>query len=203
MMATTLHDCAPRVPHGDPRAIPPTSHANQPVDLMRRPSNMLGNNIATTVLAMAGHDLRQPLQIITSAHDVLLTMLDNEKERTELAFAAEATARLAGMLDQLVEALHLPRHPSERLSSLVALRPLLKRLAAEFGRSARLKGVVLNFSAAPAAVLSHPVLLLSILRNLVRNAIDYTPSGGSVSVGWSRHGSDLRVEVRDTGAGIR
>jgi signal transduction histidine kinase len=51
--------------------------------------------------------------------------------------------------------------------------------------------------------LSHPVLLASMLRNLVRNAIDYTPPGGQVFVAHRRYGSELRIEVRDTGTGIR
>jgi hypothetical protein len=57
---------------------------NLPVPLQPRTSGTLGDDFATTLLAMAGHDLGQPLQIITSAHEALLTMLDNEEERTEL-----------------------------------------------------------------------------------------------------------------------
>ena len=61
-----------------------------------------------TLMAMAGHDLRQPLQLITSAHDVLATMPLTKEQRRELAQAANAVTQLAGMLDQLVEALQLP-----------------------------------------------------------------------------------------------
>lgn len=50
---------------------------------------------------------------------------------------------------------------------------------------------------------SHPILLSGILRNLLRNAIDYTPFGGRVTVGCRRRGSELRIDVRDTGVGIR
>jgi signal transduction histidine kinase len=56
---------------------------------------------------------------------------------------------------------------------------------------------------ARGTALSHPVLLTSILRNLVRNAIDYTPRGGRVFVASHRCGPELRIEVRDTGTGIR
>ena len=40
-----------------------------------------------TLLAMAGHDLRQPLQMITSAHDVLGRIVHNDEQREELAQA--------------------------------------------------------------------------------------------------------------------
>jgi signal transduction histidine kinase len=155
------------------------------------------------LLAMAGHDLRQPLQIITSAHDILATMLGNNKQREELAQAADATAQLARMLGQLVEALQLHQISSESLSVPVPLRPVLERLAAEFEQPARLKGIEFRLRGVRGDAFSHPVLLTSILRNLIRNAIDYTPPGGSVSVSCRRRGPELRIAVSDTGAGIR
>jgi signal transduction histidine kinase len=42
-----------------------------------------------------------------------------------------------------------------------------------------------------------------MLRNLIRNAIDYTSPGGGVFVTSRRCGTKLRIEVRDTGVGIR
>jgi len=50
---------------------------------------------------------------------------------------------------------------------------------------------------------SHPVLLIGMLRNLIRNAIDYTPAGGGVFVTTRRCGAEMRIAVRDTGVGIR
>jgi two-component system phosphate regulon sensor histidine kinase PhoR len=156
-----------------------------------------------TLLAMAGHDLRQPLQLITSAHDVLAAMLRAKEQRNELARARDATARLAGMLNQLIEALQVQERPRQKLHAPVLLRPVLDDLVAEFGDPAHRKGIAFRVTTARGTALSHPVLLTSILRNLVRNAIDYTPRGGRVFVASHRCGSELRIEVRDTGAGIR
>jgi two-component system phosphate regulon sensor histidine kinase PhoR len=156
-----------------------------------------------TLLAMAGHDLRQPLQLITSAHDVLATMLRGKEQRKELAHAAHATAQLARMLSQLVEALQLHERPRENLRAPVLLRPVLQDLAAEFGEPARRKGIAFRLTSARGVALSHPVLLRSIIRNLIRNAIDYTPRGARVFVTSHRCGQEVRIEVRDTGVGIR
>ncbi len=159
-------------------------------------------NFLATLLAMAGHDLRQPLQTITSAHDVLGQIVHSDEQREELSQAKDATKRLTNMLGQLVEALELHERSGDRLHCVVPLRTILDDVAAEFAKSAQLKGITLRVTTGRGTALSHPVLLRSMLRNLIRNAIDYTPSGGSVGVGSRRFGSELRIEVRDTGIGI-
>src|SRR4051812_6677955 len=168
-----------------------------------RDAGQVDGNFLTTLLAMAGHDLRQPLQVITSAHDVLAQILDSEEQREELMQARNATAQLASMLGQLVEVLELRELSGDDLHIPVPLRSVLDDLAVEFTEAARLKGVMFLVTATRGAALSHPVLLTGMLRNLIRNAIDYTPSGGRVFVNSRRCGSELRIQVRDTGIGIR
>ena len=156
-----------------------------------------------TLLAMAGHDLRQPLQLIIGAHDKLARTLHGSEQREELARAEEATAQVARMLDQLVEAVRLRERLGDELHLPVPLRLVLDGLAAELAKPAQLKGVRFRVVSGGGAALSHPVLLTGMLRNLIRNAIDYTPPGGCVFVTSRRCGSGLRIEVRDTGVGIR
>jgi len=156
-----------------------------------------------TLMAMAGHDLRQPLQVITSAHDVLATMPLTKQERQELAQAADAVAQLAGMLGQLVEAVQLHERARRDLATPVQLRSILEDLAVEFETAARLKAIEFRVASSRDVVLSHPVLLTGMLRNLVRNAIDYTPPGGSVFVISRQRGPERHISVCDTGVGIR
>ena len=155
-----------------------------------------------TLLAMAGHDLRQPLQVITSAHDVLARILHSDKQQEELARAVNATAQLGSMLGELVEALQLRERSGNHLHATVGLRPILDDLTAEFAEPARLKGIELRVIRTSAAVLSHPVLLSGILGNLMRNAIDYAPRGGRVFVGCRRRGAQIHLQIRDNGVGI-
>ncbi len=161
------------------------------------------DDFSSALLVMAGHDVRQPLQLITAAHDRLARFLHGSEQRQELARAAAATTQLAEMLNQLVEAVRLREQSGDDLHVIVPLRPILDGLASEFTKPAWLKGVSLRIPPAGHALLSHPVLLTGMLRNLIRNAIDYTPRGGAVCVTCCRYGSELRIEVRDTGVGIR
>jgi signal transduction histidine kinase len=95
-------------------------------------SDLALSNLPATLLAMAGHDLRQPLQVITSAHDILAQIIHNDAQLEELARAEDATTQLAGMLGQLVEALRLHEQSTDQVHAPVRLHPILADLTAEF-----------------------------------------------------------------------
>lgn len=160
------------------------------------------DDFCATLLAMAGHDLCQPLQVITSAHDALAPTLESDSQRYALERAEDARARLATMLRQIVEALQLREAPRNCRNQTVSLGPIFDDLVAGFAVPARSKEISFAVVPPPVKVLSEPTLLLAILRNLVRNAIDYTPRGGRVLVACHRIGSEVRIEVQDSGAGI-
>lgn len=159
-------------------------------------------DFCVALMAMAGHDLRQPLQVITSAHECLALSLAAGHGREHLARAELATSRLATMLTQIVDALQLHEFAQEPRNEPVALGPVLEDLAGEFSWKARSKNIDLTIVGARGAVLSHPTLLSAILRNLLRNALDYTPAGGRVLIACRRRGSQVHIEVRDNGIGI-
>jgi two-component system phosphate regulon sensor histidine kinase PhoR len=173
-----------------------------PVTAATGSSEVADADFCATLLAMAGHDLRQPLQVISAANEILARSLRTDAERLQLARVESATTQLAARLNLLVEALRLREVPNQNRPEPVPVGPVLARLAAEFAEAARLRGIALHVVPARAAVFSQPVLLGGILRNLMRNAIDYTPRGGRVLVGCRRRGREVRIEVRDTGAGI-
>jgi len=89
---------------------------------VNRDADQAKSDLSSTLLAMAGHDLRQPLQVITSAHDVLAQTLASEEQREELIRAEDATVPLASMLGQLVGALQLRERSGDDLHLPVPLR---------------------------------------------------------------------------------
>lgn len=160
------------------------------------------------LLGMAGHDLRQPLQIIQStfellgAHGWLGSRVDTASERLRLERGERAIARMTEHLRKLIGALHLYEQTKCIEIAPVSLAPLLWRIKSENEDAAAEKGIDLCVCQTTTSILSNSVLLDSIVCNLVRNAVTYTASGGRILVGCRHSGADVRIDVYDTGIGI-
>ena len=84
-------------------------------DALGRGECLVDTCFPATLLAVAAHDLWQPLQLITCAHEVLATLLRSKEQRKELVQAVDATGQLGRMLNQLVEALYLQERTRDDL----------------------------------------------------------------------------------------
>jgi signal transduction histidine kinase len=155
------------------------------------------------LLAMAGHDLRQPLQIIQSSHELLGIGIRTKSKQHLLRKGQHAIDRLNGQLDQLMGAVRLYEHSKETKLSAVALEPLFRQACFENAECALQKGIDIRLCPTRASVMSNAVLLNGILRNLVSNAIKYTEPKGRILIGCRRSGQNVRIDVCDTGIGIR
>src|SRR5438552_8943489 len=120
------------------------------------------NDLCAALLAIASHDLRQPLQVIIGAHDILAKTLNSSVEEVRLARVEHATSKLSDKLDQLVDALRLFEPSSGERQEAVQLGPVFAQAEAEFAETARLKGVRLCIVSTRAVVSSNPVLLRGI-----------------------------------------
>lgn len=160
------------------------------------------NDFHSVLLAMAGHDLRQPLQTIMSSYDWLARRLTSSSEQEYLLRGKSAISSLTNQLDLLIEALRLHENLANIEAIPVALAPMFARLCRENDEMAKRKDLTLHMQPTCAAVMSNTVLLEGILRNLIHNALKYTGAGGRVLVGCRRRGNQLKIEVHDTGSGI-
>jgi two-component system, OmpR family, phosphate regulon sensor histidine kinase PhoR len=153
------------------------------------------------LLAMAGHDLRQHLQIILNSYGWLSARATNNPER-ERARGQHAVMQMAEQLHQLVTALHIHQKTSQIAMVPVRLGRLFSIVGQETSKFGAERGVQLRVVPTRAMVASDPVLLRSVIGNLARNAVKYTASGGKVLLGCRRFGTVVRIEVHDTCVGI-
>ncbi|MGT2481500.1 sensor histidine kinase [Methylobacterium oryzae CBMB20] len=150
------------------------------------------------LLAVAGHDLKQPLQVALMAIDRAVSDGVGPRAAARLGLASDALVRLGRELDDLARSSQAGTVPP-RLGP-VALAPLLEAVAAEWQPYADAVGV--RVCATALAVESEATMLTTILRNLVGNAVKYAGPGGRVVVGCRRRQGRVTIEVHDGGPGI-
>lgn len=159
-------------------------------------------NFESVLLAIAGHDLRQSLQIVQAAHDLLGHGLRTGSELGHLRSSQKALNRLNEQLSQLLMALRMRLHATKFELSPVCIEQLLKQVCLENDNAAQRKGISLRMVSSKTLVMSDSLLLGAALRNLVSNAIRYTQEGGRIVVGCRRRGPVVQIDVYDTGVGI-
>ena len=159
------------------------------------------NDTKTRFLAAASHDLRQPLSsallFLESIGEAGLKGLDLDY----LHKARVALASLSNLLDTLLDVARLDSGGIEPQYLDFPVSAVLDRIVPEFAGVARAAGLHLDFVPSSAWVRSDLHLLETVLRNLISNAIRYTPRG-RVLVGCRRRRDGLLIAVHDTGIGI-
>jgi two-component system phosphate regulon sensor histidine kinase PhoR len=156
----------------------------------------------TAIVGMMGHDLRQSLQVIQGTYSLLRSRLEQMPQQAWLDRGERAVTKLTEQLNCLVDAFYLAERTDALEVSSVGLGPLFWRLRHENEDAAIQGGIDLRAVTSNAHVLSNPVLLDCILQNLLTNAIRYTEPGGRILIGCRRQGSEIRIDVYDTGIGI-
>ena len=117
-------------------------------------------------LAIAGHDLRKPLQVIQSAKDLLGLGVRTESELRMLRSGQTAIDRLKDQLDQLLAALRLREHAEAVKLIPVRVGPLFRQACRENEVAALQKGVSVRMVETSATIHSNPLLLSTILRHV-------------------------------------
>jgi protein-histidine pros-kinase len=152
-------------------------------------------------LAIASHDLRQPVQALT----MLLAaarMSGGQTNGGELWQRIDETMRsLSEMLDALLNMTKIESGKVALKVEVVALSDLLRPVKVEMSLLAAQRGLTLAFQYPALAVSTDTMLFQQVLRNLIGNAIKYTDRGG-VWVECAERAERVLISVRDTGIGI-
>ena len=156
------------------------------------------------LLAMLGHELRNPLGAIVSAARVLGTPgLPEDVDRRARDIVARQSSHLAKLVDDLVDA-------GRMLTGKVALereRLDLTRLVTRAVGALTSDGRTLEHQIESrfqdgVEVDADPLRLEQAITDLVSNALKYTPAGGTVRLTVRREQASAVFEVEDTGQGI-
>lgn len=159
--------------------------------------------IRSDFVANVSHEIRTPATVIAGFAETLLSIEVDEASRREYLGAilrqSETMGRLVGDLLMLAS---LERATDQLDESVIELRALLDSLLAEArALSAGRHTLSLEFDG-PPRLLGVPAEIESAVRNLLTNAVRYTPEGGKVTLGWKARDDEGWLSVRDTGIGI-
>jgi len=155
----------------------------------------------TKFLAAVSHDLLQPLNAARLFTSALLEWREPVANAHLVRNVSNSLQDVENLLGTLVDISKLDAGVIKADIAPFALSELLDNLAAEYAQVARSEGLALRFVPCSVLVRSDMQLLARILRNLLSNAIRYTPSG-RVVLGCRRHGQRVSIQVWDSGIGI-
>ena len=173
---------------------------NRMVDELRR-TDQLRRNLTADV----AHELRTPLHVIRGNLEGIQDKV-YEPTSEHIAATLDETRLLGRLVDDLntlalAESGQLPLVKEE-----LGVGDLLEDVAAAFASQAESAGIALESDLAgdgAMTIFADAGRLQQVMGNLVSNAVRHTPAGGTVSVRASTNDSSVKIEVSDTGEGIR
>ncbi|MDD5299914.1 MAG: ATP-binding protein [Gallionella sp.] len=153
-------------------------------------------------LAVASHDLRQPLHALGLYVAELQRRVSGTEQQRLVEQAGHSIEALSELLNALLDISKLDAGVVVPQIQPCNITAMLERIATDFRMLADQKNIRLIIRPFHGYVSSDPQLLERILINLISNAIRYTRQNGCVLIACRRRGASVRIEVRDNGVGI-
>jgi two-component system sensor histidine kinase TctE len=172
-------------------------------DLMQRVHEAIG--LQQRFIADASHQLRTPLAGLQTQAEMALREQDPEAVRNALEHIRASTVRLSHLIHQLLSLARVEPGSGRDLGMApLDLAALTREITAEWVAPALAKQIDLGFEGTAGSVMvsGDTILLREMLSNLIDNAIQYTPSGGEVTVSVMLDQRRAMLVVEDNGIGI-
>ena len=190
-----------------PISVPDTPQEVQPMldalnDLLQRLALRMETERRFT--ADAAHELRTPIAAIRAQAQVALTSAENNQVREQaLQDTLTGCDRASRMVEQLLTLARVDG-PQDLASEAFHLDQLTQQILADLTPEALRRGQSLELLAPEALQVSGQRALWHILlRNLIDNALRYSPDGATVRIQAKRmEGDQVQVTVQDSGAGM-
>ncbi|WP_325088753.1 ATP-binding protein [Burkholderia contaminans] len=162
------------------------------------------NRLKDELLATVSHELRTPLNVIYGWVEVLRNSGDSALQQQAIDAIDRSARSLTRMVGDILDASSLATGKLQLDAMPVEVVRLFSDSVGAFQTAASSAGIVLEFDCAVSTcvVSGDAERLRQMLSNLVSNALKFTPTGGSVTVGLARNDARVVLTVSDTGQGI-
>lgn len=198
LLQRTPEDLSPLEQKGVPREIQPMTKALN--GLFVRLKRALDNERRFT--ADAAHELRTPLAAVKVQAQVALRSQQEDVRQRALEGVVKGIDRATHLVEQLLTMARLDPE-TELKSEAIELRSLLVNVTSTLAPEAVAKGIELIVQEGPDLIVRGQKAMLEILvRNLVDNAIRYTPPSGMVNIRVVKEENQCELIVEDNGPGL-
>lgn len=155
--------------------------------------------------ADVAHEIKNPLSSLRSAVETVARMEDQNQQRKLMAIILDDVQRLDRLISDISDASRVDAELSRADKAPVDIGRLLQTLAevheatAKAGAPRMVVGLPKGQSLIAPAIESR---LVQVLRNLITNAVSFSPPGGIITLGARRDGRRMLIYVSDQGPGI-
>ncbi|GAB2558419.1 tetratricopeptide repeat protein [Spirosoma areae] len=157
------------------------------------------NALKDRLFSIIGHDLRGPVASLQTSVNQLRS---NDSQPMNLDLLDQEVSRLAYTLDNLLywsltqrQGLRVHRH-------LVDLTDLVKETLEGFQGLIRFKNIAVSVEEGRASIHLDENLTMLVLRNMLHNAIKFTPAGGAIRLSIRQEPTLTHLLIADTGVGM-
>jgi K+-sensing histidine kinase KdpD len=162
-------------------------------------------HMRSEVMATLSHELRMPLATIKGYTSALLMdefAWSDEKGKEFLGLIEEACDDMEGMLQDILDSSLIEVDQLNLQPEPIRLPPLVREVSAEVQHRGADHHLVVDFPADFPIVEADPRWTKQVFRNILDNAVKYSPQGGLVVIKGEARTSDVVVSVADQGIGM-
>ncbi|QXT40659.1 sensor histidine kinase N-terminal domain-containing protein [Gymnodinialimonas ceratoperidinii] len=190
-------DLRPLRRRGPPELMPLVRALNR---LMER----LGASIRRSedFIAEAAHRVRTPLAIVRTQAEIALHSVEEEAQKQTLRRVIRAVDDSSRSASQLLDHAMVSFRADDLAREPLDLPALTSAVAEALRPTAEMKDIDIALTLSEVTVEGDAILLQNALRNVLDNAIKYSPAETIVRVDVARSGGEARVCVRDEGPGF-
>jgi K+-sensing histidine kinase KdpD len=157
------------------------------------------------LMATLSHELRKPLATIKGYATALL--LDEmawgeSKQKEFLHLIEEACNDMEGMLKDILDAAAIEREQFKLERQPLHLQKIANELGTEIQHRSKIHRTLVDFPPDFPVVQADPRWIKQVFRNILDNAVKYSPQGGLIVVRGEARSKDVVVSVADQGIGI-
>jgi len=156
------------------------------------------------LLGTLAHELRNPISAISNSARILRCSSNAEQIAQAAEIVQRQTATMARLVDDLLDATRIDVGRLKLNIETVVLQDAIAAATSLHADAAasRQQNLQVVVPEAPIKLEVDPMRLEQILRNLLDNAIKYTPAGGTISVTATVEGPSAVIRIQDDGNGM-